>query len=200
VTLAYTRHKRGTHDLWSRASSSNVSLEAAADVATREGTIAAVNLHLAARARYFVTLVSSAWTSLVAAVMGSGEGSADAIAFLCCSCGPRDHYGPRLVRGNASALGPPLHAKANLVVLWRAAIPGATIERAAAIHEPRHEHGRVTRAVPDAASMRRLAHASATSLGAVKGCTLTCPVPQSDRQLGCSLRGTSGDAPRGGRV
>ena len=57
---------------------------------TSEGVIASVNLYLASRAAYFLSLSSSAWTYLVADLM---EGSrAEPVLYLCCRCGPQDHY------------------------------------------------------------------------------------------------------------
>jgi hypothetical protein len=61
---------------------------------TIEGVVAAVNLHLAARAQFFVGLSSSAWTFLVVELMdgsgGSAPHSAKPLVHWCCGCGERD--------------------------------------------------------------------------------------------------------------
>jgi len=61
-----------------------------------EGAIAAINLYIASRAEFFVSLSSSAWTYLVAPLMdgtrGDARGAATPVLYLCCRCGPQDHY------------------------------------------------------------------------------------------------------------
>ena len=100
-----TENERSDHDSWvmrggshpgshhmgaSTLSSTSEGAISPGATRTSEGVIASVNLYLASRAAYFLSLSSSAWTYLVADLM---EGSrAEPVLYLCCRCGPQDHY------------------------------------------------------------------------------------------------------------
>ena len=92
---------------------------------TAEGVIASVNLYLASRAAYFLSLSSSAWTYLVADLM---EGSrAEPVLYLCCRCGPQDHYvmTPAIGEQDAMRLVNGTEKRKTNVVLLRASARSA---------------------------------------------------------------------------
>ena len=86
---------------------------------TAEGTVAAVNLHLAAEAAFFVGLASSAWTHLVHLLMAGGIGQP--MISLCCNCGSRDHYAAAFDKGQDHLNG--TEGKKSNIILLRAPQP-----------------------------------------------------------------------------
>ena len=135
-----TENERSDHDGWVRGGShpgshhhmgastlSSSTSEGATPGATRtaEGVIASVNLYLASRAAYFLSLSSSAWTYLVADLM---EGSrAEPVLYLCCRCGPQDHYvmTPAIGEQDAMRLVNGTEKRKTNVVLLRASARSA---------------------------------------------------------------------------